>query len=338
MDAMPSLEMAVVALAAALASWTGLLVCRAVLPSRTLRAHMREQPPGTGAVSQIGGLVVIPIYLIGIAVAASRMPEFRPMLSVLGGSAALLWIVGIIDDHRHVAVSLRLAAQVGVALAVAFSLDPAASLSAGMLPWWIERVLVGLGLVYFINMTNFMDGMDLMTVVGLGMPLLLCLALLLTNPLGDPVGYPTLVLAAALVGFGAVNLPPARLYLGDNGSLPLGLAGGVLAAHLASGAGPVAALLPFGYYFADSATTLAMRLIGGENILEAHSKHAYQVARKAGRPVLWVVAHLVVLNLALAIAARMAVGASWMAQTGLAAVGAALCVAVIVHFRRQRAA
>lgn len=330
---------ATIGLACALGAWIFLLLFRALLPKSLLAAQMREQPPGTDPIRQLGGLVVIPLYLAGLAWAAMQFPDYRNLLAVLGVTVGLLWLVGIADDHDHLPIGLRLVAHLAAAAAVVFAIDPGQMLLGGLLPYWLERCCLALALVYFINMTNFMDGMDLMTVAGLGVPLLLCLMLVAGDPLDDPLGVATLVLAAALIGFGVLNWPPARLYLGDNGSLPLGLAAGVFTAHLAYRVGPVVAILPFGYYLADSFSTLVIRFRNGENILQSHSSHAYQRARQAGRSPWWVIAHVLVLNLLLAIAARMAADANSLATTtALAIAGVIACFAVIIRFRRQQPA
>lgn len=337
MDAIDPLPTATaIAVIAAVASWVILLLFRAMLPSGILDAHMREQPAGARPVPQVGGLVVVPIYLVTLFFAATQAPDHRETLTVLGGSVALLWIVGLVDDHRHVPVVLRLLLQIGAALAVAFTLDAGFSLTGGLLPYWLERLLAALGLVYFINMTNFMDGLDLMTVVGLGLPLLFCLALLFSDPFGDPLGLGTLALVASLASFALFNYPPASAYLGDNGSLPLGLAAGALCLHLAADAGPVAAVLPFGYYLTDTASTLVMRLLAGENIVKAHSKHAYQVTRKAGRSEWWVILHVAALNLSLAVIARFSIGTGVVIQSIAAALGLGLCLILLFWFRSQR--
>lgn len=337
MSAVASLPAAgAVAIVSALLAWTALALCQALLPRGLLAAQMREQPPGTRPVRQLGGLVLVPLYLAALVLAAARFPELRAMLAVLGASVALLWVVGVADDHNHLPIGLRLAAQFVAALAVAFAVEPGSFMAGGLLPYWLERALVAVALVYFVNMTNFMDGMDLMTVAGLGLPLILSLSLLTAGPLADPLAMATFILAAGLAGFAVLNRPPARLYLGDNGSLPLGLAAGALCADLAFSAGPVAALLPFGYYLADTLSTLAIRILRGENILRSHSSHAYQVARQAGRSPWWVVAHVAALNVVLAGVARAAAGQPAPTAIGLGLAGAAACLAVIVWFRRQR--
>ena len=324
------------AVLAAPATWIGLALAARIAPQDFQMAQMREQAPGAVPVRQLGGLVIIPLYLAGLAVAARFHPDAGAFLAALGGATALLWVVGIIDDHNHLPSGLRLATHLLAGIAVAFAIDPAAMFSGGLLAWWVERLGIAIGLVCFVNMTNFMDGMDLMTVAGLGMPLAACVFLLANGPQIEPVAFATLVATAALLGFALFNRPVARLYLGDSGSLPLGLVAGTACAGLAFKTGLVPAILPFGYYLFDSGSTLALRAWRRQNLFSAHSGHAYQVARKAGRSEWWVIRRVVAANLALAIIAWFSVNATTMEQTVLAAVcGVLVAAGVVVHFRWQ---
>jgi UDP-N-acetylmuramyl pentapeptide phosphotransferase/UDP-N-acetylglucosamine-1-phosphate transferase len=105
--------------------------------------------------------------------------------------------------------------------------------------------------------------------------------------------------AGGLLGFAFFNRPPARVFLGDSGSLPLGLITGTALLLLARETHIVVALILPLYYILDAGSTIIMRLSQGENILKAHSKHAYQVAKRAGWSVLKVVGHVALLNLIL---------------------------------------
>ncbi|MCB1463568.1 MAG: glycoside hydrolase [Nitratireductor sp.] len=324
------------ALLAAPLAWLMLAVLEKATPSGFLKAHMREQPPGTSPVRQIGGLALVPLYLCALAITAWLHPSDQTFVTALAASAALLWLVGIADDHRHQPIALRLAAQFIAAMAVVLTLPPSLTVLGGIFPLWVERLLLVLALVYAINVTNFMDGMDLMSVAGTGIPLCASALLLAGGTAVPAIAFPVLAMAAGLLGFAAFNRPPARLYLGDNGALPLGLTSGIASAALAFETNPVAAILPFGYYLADSASTLILRALHGENLFHSHSGHAYQVARRAGRSVQWVLVRVVIANLALALAAWFAARtANTAIFAASAAFGAGVSAGIVVHFRRQ---
>jgi UDP-N-acetylmuramyl pentapeptide phosphotransferase/UDP-N-acetylglucosamine-1-phosphate transferase len=91
------------------------------------------------------------------------------------------------------------------------------------LPWSIERALLLLGGVWFVNLVNFMDGIDWMTVAEV-VPVTAGVALLGAIGAAPPLAMlVALALLGAIIGFAPFNRPVARLFLGDVGSLPIGL-------------------------------------------------------------------------------------------------------------------
>jgi UDP-N-acetylmuramyl pentapeptide phosphotransferase/UDP-N-acetylglucosamine-1-phosphate transferase len=102
-----------------------------------------------------------------------------------------------------------------------------------------------------------------------------------------------------MLGFAPFNRPVARLFMGDVGSLPIGLLLFWLLVMLAGRGYVIAALLLPLYYLADATITLIRRAIRRENVFEAHRSHFYQHATKAGWPVIGVIARVFTVNLAL---------------------------------------
>ena len=113
-----------------------------------------------------------------------------------------------------------------------------------------------------------------------------------------------LALCGAMLGFAPVNRPVARLFLGDVGSLPIGLLLGWLLVVLAGGGHFAAALLLPLYYLADATMTLLRRLAKGEPVWQAHRTHFYQRATDNGYSVMQIVGRVFVLNIALDRAGR----------------------------------
>jgi UDP-N-acetylmuramyl pentapeptide phosphotransferase/UDP-N-acetylglucosamine-1-phosphate transferase len=135
-----------------------------------------------------------------------------------------------------------------------------------------------------------------------------------------------LALLGAMLGFAPFNRPAARLFLGDVGSLPIGLLLFWVLVILAGRGYVFAALLLPLYYLADATITLARRASRGENVFEAHRSHFYQHATKAGWPVISVIARVLTVNLALmALALLSATMRALVAQAIILIVG---CVAV----------
>jgi len=134
------------------------------------------------------------------------------------------------------------------------------------------------------------------------------------------------VLAAALLGailgFAPFNKPVARIFLGDVGSLPMGLLLGWLLLQVAEKGHLAAALILPLYYLADASITLARRVAAGEEFWRAHRKHFYQRAIDRGLGVLQVVGRVFGVNLALAALALSTVAAPTLGWLALAAASA----------------
>ena len=169
-----------------------------------------------------------------------------------------------------------------------------------LLPRALERALLLLGGVWFVNLVNFMDGIDWMTVAEV-VPITAGVALLgLIGAVPPSAMLVALALLGAMIGFAPFNRPVARLFLGDVGSLPIGLLLGWLLMMLASRGHLAAALLLPLYYLADATITLARRLARREAVWQAHRTHFYQRATDGGFSVTEIVVRVFVLNLALA--------------------------------------
>lgn len=238
--------------------------------------------------------------------------------------AAILAGLGWLDDRRGLSRRARLAAQALIA-AVGVATLPPGSVFQDLLPAWAEAAAVGLVWLWFINLTNFMDGAD-----GLapGHTAIVAFGAALIAALGHAhltIVWCALALAGAALGFLRWNRPPAKVFLGDAGSVPLGfMTGWLLLTLAASGAWVAAVILPLSFV-ADATTTLLMRAARGEAFWRPHREHAYQLALRAGRTHAWVTARVLVLDLwlvALAFASLIGGPMTWLAL-GLAVVSVA---------------
>ena len=220
------------------------------------------------------------------------------------GAALVVAIVGFIDDHNQVPAGLRLLAHVGAAAIIVWELSglPAmhfASLDLSVAP--VGPVLAVLLVAWWVNLTNFMDGVD--GIAGTYV-VVVCLAgaslnAVAGNPLPEILG--PVALAAATFGFLMWNWPPARIFMGDVGS---GFVGAMIAVftlragHYSPELGWAWVILA-GAFVVDASVTLFLRMIRRERLSEAHRSHAYQyLARRwashrkvtlfwAGATVLW---------------------------------------------------
>lgn len=255
-------------------------------------SHTLPTPQGGGAA------VVLATLMVSLAGAFWLGLPLAP-LAALCAATLLLALVGGVDDIRPLGVFLRLGLQaLGVAIVLVWAL-PGLRVLPELLPGGVERLLLLLGGLWFVNLVNFMDGLDWMSVSEI-VPVAAAAGLI-----GWLAGMPEIALVGCallggMLGFAPFNRPVARLFLGDVGSLPIGLLTGFLLLALA-GKGHLAAaiILPL-YYLADATITLFLRLSRGEKVWEAHRSHFYQRATDNGFSVTSVVGHVFALNLVLA--------------------------------------
>ena len=324
-----------VTIAAAIISAVVILIIRPLLLRHALAkpndrsSHRVPTPQGAG-IAVIGAtLAAAGLALACFGGAGLNFPV------ALFGATLFIAALGFADDIRPVPVLPRLLLQaiaVG-AMVLAGSCDVRIT---PMLPVWIERGLLVLAGLWFVNLVNFMDGLDWMTAAEV-VPVTAALALL---GLAGELPLTTAIIAAALcgamIGFAPFNRPVATIFLGDVGSLPIGLLLGWCLLQLA-GQHPAAALLLPLYYLTDATVTLLRRLMRRESFWVAHRSHFYQRATDNGFTVTQVVSELFTLNIVLAALAAFSIkAASPTAEFALFAVGAAAVAATMLRFSRPR--
>jgi UDP-N-acetylmuramyl pentapeptide phosphotransferase/UDP-N-acetylglucosamine-1-phosphate transferase len=265
-------------------------------------SHSTPTPQGAG-------IAVIAATIIAVAVALGFFPlgvtPGWPLLSTIAAALAMACL-GAIDDLRPLPVAPRLLLQAMVIAAVLYALpDDLRVISP--LPWWLERALLLIGGLWFVNLVNFMDGIDWMTVAEV-IPLTAALAVLgVMHALPPYATVLSLALGGAVIGFSYFNRPTAKIFLGDVGSLPIGLILGVLLLLVAGGGHLTAALVLPLYYLADATVTLLLRALRREPILQAHRTHFYQRATDNGFTTLGIVARVFAVNIGLGVLAIMTV-------------------------------
>lgn len=256
----------------------GVLGRRAVLDRPNERSSHVVPVPRGGGIAVVAAAAAAWLWLALAGDTADLLPWLLPLAAALALAA-----VSFADDLRGLGAGLRLGVQAVAVAAGLWALDGRGALAA-LAPPWIDLPLTALGWLWFLNLYNFMDGIDGITgteTVSIGVGLA-GLALAGLAPAG--LAGPALVLAAAAAGFLVWNWHPARIFLGDVGSVPLGYLLGFLLVMLAgSGAvGLVAALLLPLVYLVDATVTLTRRVLRGESPAQAHREHVYQRAVIAG--------------------------------------------------------
>ncbi|MFK7964491.1 MAG: glycosyltransferase family 4 protein [Burkholderiaceae bacterium] len=263
------------------------------------------------AVPRIGGWLMMlavgcTLILIGIVTSVTNRCELLlaclwPALplsdavvatgALLTGAIVLTWL-GRLDDRGSLSVLPRLLIHLLCAALVAFAVSPTAgsilstavglpALLSGQVVTIAVFFVITLGVTWLTNLYNFMDGANglagLMTLIGFGTYAYLA-------PPGSGLALLSAACAGAALGFLLFNWDPARLFMGDAGSIPLGfLAGAIGLTGARSGYWgwfvPMGIFLPFVF---DASTTLAIRAWRGERLTAAHRTHTYQILVMSG--------------------------------------------------------
>ena len=249
---------------------------RSVLDRPNARSSHLAPIPRGGGIAVTGSILLAWIVLRQTGLVGSIASG-----ALLG--AAILAVVSWIDDLRSLSPGVRLLAQAVAVLIGILALPEARN---GLDVWLgpaVYYAAVGLIWIWWINLFNFMDGIDGLAAseaaaIGAG--------LLLFASIGEGADPGAALLAAALIGgatgFLLWNWSPARIFLGDVGSIPLGYLSGFLLLDLATrGRWKIALILPL-YFIADATITLLRRLLRGERVWEPHRQHFYQRAVRGG--------------------------------------------------------
>ncbi|PTM40204.1 glycosyl transferase [Bosea sp. 124] len=308
------------------------LLVRYALARPNARSSHRVPTPQGGGIAVLAGAFVA----LWLGLQVLPLPSGADSLAFVVVAAVALAVVGAWDDIRPLSAGLRFGLQALCVAVVIVYAAPDVRLFPEAMPLAVERCLALLAGIWFVNLTNFMDGIDWITVAGF-VPLAGALALAGSAGLVDPG---TALLAAALcgglLGFAPFNKPTARLFLGDVGSLPIGLVTAYLLYRLAgTGALAAALILPL-YHVADATITLLRRLARRERIWEAHRSHVYQQATTNGHGVLTVVTQIALLNLVLIGLATISIMLPAMAvQLACLTLALLLTVLLLVRFSRR---
>jgi len=282
-----------------------------------------------------GGIAVIAVMLAGWMGWLGLSGNLDQTALVVAGLTLVLAALSFVDDLRNLPARLRLVVQ---ALCVAGGLwvtVPAGGFTGGAIPVWLELPVAGFAWLWFVNLFNFMDGIDGITgvetiSVGGGI-----LGLVLLGGTAIQLQIPALAMVAAIGGFLVWNWQPSKIFIGDVASIPLGfLIGWMLLETAASSEGFegwAAALLLPGYYLFDATFTLGKRLLRRENVFEAHRQHFYQQATQKGFSHAGACLAIAALNALLILLALFAVPDSpWLALLA----GYAAVIALCLLFRR----
>ncbi|WP_413143698.1 MraY family glycosyltransferase [Burkholderia cepacia] len=219
---------------------------------------------------RVGGWGIVPICVVALL-------SLTPRLWLIAVAAAGLAALSQIDDRRGLPARVRFSAHLAavVALIVVF---PAES------PWWLLAG-VGFAMIWLTNLYNFMDGADGlaggMALFGFGG---YAVAALSGEHVSSDLAVAGATVAGAALGFLLLNFHPARLFLGDAGSIPLGFLAGALGYWgWRTDVWPIwFPAMVFAPFISDASVTLLRRLLHGEKFWQAHREHYYQRMIRSG--------------------------------------------------------
>jgi UDP-N-acetylmuramyl pentapeptide phosphotransferase/UDP-N-acetylglucosamine-1-phosphate transferase len=309
------------AVALALAWWLTGVYLRLMLaygrlePPTDRGMHKVPVPSGAGAAIVAAALVLWPLWQ-GPAASDSML-----LLATVAALALISWL----DDRRGLSPAVRLAAHAAAVTLLLASLGPEHRVLPA-LPLGVERTALGLAWLWFINLFNFMDGIDGIAgaeavAVAAGYVLVVTAA-----GAGNPLDQLALIVAAATAGYLFWNWHPAKVFMGDTGSIALGFVLGWMMIDLClRGLSAAAVILPL-YFVADATFTLVKRLARGEKPWRPHRQHAYQRAVLGGTPPSAVVLRTAIANAALVVLSLLSIWHPILALAGAAVVVTGLLV------------
>ena len=301
--------------------------------------------PRTGGLAILGSVFLC--LLMGAVLGWSGIVRWD--LAESESARVCLWVTGLTfvigavsfwDDRADLPILVRLCAHVGAAAGVTYgaglTMQAISVPFLGPLPLgWMAIPVTVLFITWMANLYNFMDGMDGfaggMTVFGFG-----ALSYLSLAGGSQDLAFLALLIAAAAGGFLFFNLPPARIFMGDVGSVPLGFLAGALSVMGVHDKvfDMWVPMLVFSPFIVDATATLLHRLVRGKKVWQAHREHYYQRLVLAGWGHWRTVAVEYVLMLACALSAlayvhvgepwRLAILAGWIVIYVVLAKGARL--------------
>ena len=195
------------------------LLERYAMAQPNARSSHKIPTPQGGGIAVVAATILVCVathYLLPASAAANLQ------LPIIFAAVVLMAGVGVLADIHPENVAWRLLLQTLAVAAVIFVL-PAELRVLPMLPLPAERIALLIGGLWFVNLVNFMDGLDWMTVAEV-VPITAALAVIGLLGLLPPAAIVvSLALCGAMIGFAYFNRPVAKLFLGDVGSLPVGL-------------------------------------------------------------------------------------------------------------------
>jgi len=240
-------------------------------PDGNLKQHQRP-------VAYLGGIAV---YLSFLATLALTFDFSNEVLGLLL-AATIVILLGIIDDLKPLGPKVKLMGQI---IAVFVLIKCGIYIQIALLPDWLGMLLSFFWMLAVINAFNIIDIMDGLS-AGVGMVAALVLFVIGLMNAHAMMAVMSLALAGALLGFLRYNFNPAKIYLGDSGSMFIGMMLGALAMIGAytdnNQAGYLAPLAILGVPLYDTILVMYLRWRKGMPVIQGSPDHFALRLRKSG--------------------------------------------------------
>lgn len=251
-------------------------------PEDPRRLHESVTPTG-------GGVAVVLAFLVGFVLIDYKVFElyYSPYIAL---PIFMLGLISFFDDIRGMPIFARLAIHLAAAAYVTYELLLPYQLFHGELSFWVDFVVAFIALAGFANIYNFMDGMDGLT-ASQSFHLSVTIMILCFLRYDIIIHSELVLLISSLVlvctiAFGIYNWHPAKIFIGDIGSICLGILLGLCLILIAASSMRlfVSAIIASLYYIGDGGLTILIRLMKGEKIWLPHINHFFQQAMRKEIP------------------------------------------------------
>lgn len=232
-----------------------------------------------------GGVAVALVLFVSYALLSFLEPTIQQSALAIISACIGIFLVGLIDDHRHVSARWRLLVHfsgISVGLVMMGGIPPVDVFGVRVETGYIGAFLIVMCMVWLLNLFNFMDGIDgIASVEAITTGLALSFISWFVAP-ESAVWMLPLIMVCSVTGFLMWNFPPAKIFMGDAGSGFIGALLGLLTIQ-ATWEAPVLFwcwIIMLAVFIVDASVTLFRRLMALEPVYKPHRSHAYQNAAR----------------------------------------------------------
>ncbi|WP_341761705.1 UDP-phosphate alpha-N-acetylglucosaminyltransferase [Candidatus Tisiphia endosymbiont of Thecophora atra] len=264
----------------------------------TRRVHSKITPRG-------GGLAIVIVVII--ALIAYEYFSTKTLINSIKIVPLLLIIstISFLDDLISIPIFVRLIFHIICSTIAIFLFLSPVVLFHHELPLYIDFVLSIIGLIVFLNIYNFLDGIDgISGAESIHLSITILILCYLKSDIIININFIivlNIIILACSIGFLIFNWHPAKIFLGDVGSISLGFLLGLCLLLISASSVHlfVASSIASLYYLADGGLTILIRLVNKEKIWQPHLKHFFQKAVRNGKSHKEVVSRIIICNILL---------------------------------------